>query len=334
MNKVSAFAKLLRLPGIGALGVPTVIAALTVGETNIYNLILVFIIGAIACVYGFILNDYADIELDKLVDVTRKKPLASEAISKKGALITTIFMMLLAFFFVSVLWYKQTLDIYKFLAILSIIIAGFLGSIYDIYGKKIVGSDFLVALSVAFIFLFGALAFAKPNIITWIIFVLTFNNLLYMNAIQNGIKDADHDYKMGVRNIALKSGVKVDGDSLFIPLSFKVFGMGIRLFSACLLFAPFIIFGYEYHLWQLIILAVFTLIFLFISTKLLSMKTFDRSKIRKIIGVQSFLRYSCVPVMLISIIGLKYSILLIIFPIVWYIIFTPFLGEKQFKPRM
>ena len=64
MNKIAAYAKLLRLPGIGALGIPTVIGALTVGVTDLYNLILVFIIGAIACVYGFVLNDYADIELD------------------------------------------------------------------------------------------------------------------------------------------------------------------------------------------------------------------------------------------------------------------------------
>jgi len=64
------------------------------------------------------------------------------------------------------------------------------------------------------------------------------------------------------------------------------------------------------------------------------MKTFDRNKIRKIIGVQSFLRYSLVPIMLISVIGVNYSIILIVFPILWYIIFTPVLGEKLFKPRM
>ena len=334
MNKIAAYIKLLRLPGIGALGIPTVIGALTVGVTDIYNLILVFIIGAIACLYGFVLNDYADIELDKLVDVLHKKPLVSGEVSKKCALITTIFLMLLAFLFVSILWYGLAIDIYKFMAIMCMIIAGFLGSIYDLYGKRIIGSDFLVALSVAFVFLFGALSFGKPNVITWIIFVLTFNNLLYMNAIQNGIKDADHDYKMGVNNIALYSGVKVKGDTLFVPPSFKAFGMGIRLFSAILLFSPIIFFNYSYYLWQIIILAVFTVIVLFISTRLLTMKTFDRNKIRKIIGVQSFLRYSLVPIMLISIIGVTYSVILIIFPIAWYIIFTPFIGEKLFKPRM
>ena len=212
--------------------------------------------------------------------------------------------------------------------------AGILGSFYNLYGKKIVGSDFLVAISVSFVFLFGALSFGEPTIFTWIIFLLTFNNLTHMNAVEGGIKDADHDYIMGVKNIALSSGVKVDGDKIFIPLRFKVFGMGIRSFSAFLLFVPFVFYGYGYYMWQLIILAIATIGVIYFSVKLLSIKTFDRNTIRKYIGIQSFLRYSLVPIMLISVIGTMYSIILIVFPIVWYIGFAPLLGEKLFKPRM
>lgn len=334
MKKMAAYAKLLRLPGIGALGIPTVIAALTVGVVDPFDLSLVFLIGAIACIYGFILNDYADVELDGLVDDLKQKPLVSGIISKKIALMISVFLTLISFLLIIILWHGQTIDYYKFLAIVCIFSAGVFGSIYDLYGKHIIGSDFLVALSVALVFLFGALSFGKPEIITWIIFVLTFNNLLYMNAIQNGIKDADHDYKMGVKNIALYSGVKVRGANLTIPQGFRLFGMGIRLSSAVLLFSPFFFFGYTYYLWQLLFLATFTVLFLVIDAKFLTQKTFNRGKIRKIIGVQSFLRYSLVPLMLISIIGVMYSAILIIFPMVWYIIFTPLLGEKLFKPRM
>ena len=220
------------------------------------------------------------------------------------------------------------------IAIICIILAGILGSVYDLYGKKIVGSDFLVSISMSFVFLFGALSFGQPTIITWIIFILTFNQAIHMNAVEGGIKDADHDYKMGVTNIALSSGVKVEGNNLFIPNNFKAFGFGIRLFSAVLLFTPFVFFGYNYYPWQIILLAVLTFILLAFSYKFLTMKIFDRSKIRKIIGFQSFLRYSLVPIMLIPIIGTLPSIILIIFPIIWYIIFTPLLGEELFKPRM
>ena len=84
MNKVSAYARLLRIPGIGALGVVPVIGALTVGVYDLYDLSLVFIIGAISGIFGFLINDYADVELDNLVDELHKKPLVSGGWSERA----------------------------------------------------------------------------------------------------------------------------------------------------------------------------------------------------------------------------------------------------------
>jgi len=334
MNKINAYAKLLRIPGLGALATPPVIAAITVGEFHFYNLLILFIIGAFAAIYGFILNDYADVELDKLIKELHGKPLVSGDVSRKNAVAICIFCILFSLLFIFILWRGKILDNFKFAAIICIFLAGVLGSIYNLYGKKIVGSDFLVAISMSFVFLFGAFSFGGPTILTWIIFLLTFNQTLHMNAVEGGIKDSDHDFIMGVKNIALKSGVKVDGEKIFIPNHFKAFGMGIRLFSVFLLFAPFVFFGYKYNLWQIIILMLATLGMIYFSVKLLSIKTFDRDTIRKYIGLQSFLRYSLVPIMLVSVIDILYSVILIFLPIIWYIIFTPLLGEKLFKPRM
>ena len=334
MKKIAAYAKLLRLPGIGALGTTTLIGALTVGVYDLFSLCIVFLVGSFSAVFGFLLNDYADVELDNLVDDLKKKPLVSGEVTKKTALLIAILLMLLTFLLISILYFGKSIDTYKFFAIMCILAAGVLGSIYDLYGKRIIGSDFLVSISMSFVFLFGALSFGPPAVITWIIFVLTFNQALHMNAVEGGIKDADHDYKMGVTNLALSTGVKVKGNSLFIPNSFKAFGFGIRLFSAVLLFAPFVVFGYGYYLWHLILLGILTFVLLFLSLKFLTMKIFDRSKIRKLIGIQSFLRYSLVPIMLIPIIGPLPSVILVFFPIVWYIVFTPLLGEELFKPRM
>jgi 4-hydroxybenzoate polyprenyltransferase len=334
MTKIAAYAKFLRIPGLGGLAIPPVIGALSVGVYDFNTLVILLIIGSLSAMYGFILNDYSDVELDKLVKELQKKPLVSGEISRKNAVAISVFCILFAFLFTFILFRGTYFDEYKFAAILCIIFAGFLGSIYNLYGKKIVGSDFFVAISMAFVFLFGALAVGKPTLITWLIFLLTFNQTLHMNAIEGGIKDSDHDHIMGVKNIALASGVKVSGNRITIPAHFKIFAMGIRLFSAFLVFVPFVFYGYEYHIWQIIILALATLIFLYFSAKLVSIKNFNRNKIRKYIGTQSYLRYSLVPIMLISIIGLTNSLILIIFPIVWYIIFTPLLGEEMFKPRM
>ncbi|HWR62962.1 MAG TPA: UbiA family prenyltransferase, partial [Candidatus Thermoplasmatota archaeon] len=254
MSKVAAYAKLLRVPGIGALGIIPVIAALTMGVSDIYPLSLIFIIGAFASIFGFLINDYVDIELDGFVDELKKKPLVSGEVSKKHALIIAFYLAFTTFFFIALLWYNQAIDYYKFIALICIILAGILGTFYDVYGKHVVGSDFFVAISVSLIFLFGALSFGHPTVIIWIIFILTFENILYMNVVQNGIKDADHDYKLGVKNIALSLGVKVRENSIVIPRSFQAFGIGLRLFSAVLFFVPFFVFGYDYYLWQIILL--------------------------------------------------------------------------------
>jgi len=340
MNKITAYARLLRIPGLGALAIPPVIGALTVGMTDLPNLLILFFIGAVSAMYGFILNDYADIELDRLIPELKGKPLVDGTIHPRTAVFICFFLVLLAFFFLFLLWRGQNLNDYKFLAMICIFLAGILGSIYDLRGKTLPGSDFFVAISMSFLFLLGALSFGAPTIITWIIFILTFNQALHMNAVEGGIKDADHDFMMGVNNIALGSGVKVDGEKLYIPTSFKAFGMGIRLFSVVLLFTPFFFFKDQliyYEPWQPLIIGILAAAafgVLFFSIKLLSLKRFDRNAIRKYIGIQSFLRYSLVPIMLIPIIGVVPSIILIIFPIAWYIIFTPLLGEKLFRPRM
>lgn len=335
MKKIVAYARLLRIPGIGGLAIPPVIGAISVGIYDLYSLTMVFIIGTLASLYGFILNDYADVEVDKLSKDLHGKPLVSGDISIKTAFLICIFFILFTFLLVGVLWYEKTIDYLKFSALLSLFIAGMLGSTYDFFGKKIIGADFLVAISVAFVFLFGALSFGQPNIITWIIFILTFNQILHMNSVEGGIKDADHDPEMGVKNLALSMGVKIKGAFITIPYGFKIFSLAIRLFSTILLFSPFLIFNYNYYVWQLIVLGLAILGVLFFSIKMLSIKIFNRNKIRKYIAIQSFLCYSLVPIMLISIVpSILFSVILIIFPIVWYIILTPLIGEKLFRPRM
>ena len=49
-DKVVAYARLLRIPGLGGLAIPPVIAALTVGVYDFYNLSILFVIGAYPCI--------------------------------------------------------------------------------------------------------------------------------------------------------------------------------------------------------------------------------------------------------------------------------------------
>ncbi len=334
MRKISAYATLFRIPGLGGLAIPPVIAALTVGIFDFYQLAMLFLIGVFSVIYGFILNDYVDMNVDRLSKELKDRPLVSGKIQPSAVIWICFSCIILTFLCFFILFYNKTITHFRFFSVLCIIIAWFFGSVYNQYGKKIVGSDFFVALSVAFVFLCGAYAYGFPNLYTWIIFVLTFNHLLHMNAVEGGIKDADHDYIMGVKNIASKMGVKVIEKKLIIPASFKAFSLGIRLFSIFLLFLPFVFFDEQYAIWQIVILAIASLGVLSFTIMLLSLKVFDRNLIRKYISILSFLRFSLVPLMLIHLIGFIPSIILIMFPIVWYIVFTPLTSAKLFRPRL
>ena len=335
MGKIAEYLVLLRFPGLGGLAIPPVIAALTVGTFDFFTLSLLFLLGAYSSIFGFVLNDFIDIEVDKKSKELQERPLVSGSISQQTALWICFISIMLTFLTFFVLFYGKIITHLRFFSIVFILLAWVLGSIYDVYGKRIFASDILVALSISFIFLIGAFAVNKePTLFTWIIFILTFNNLFHMNAIEGGIKDADHDVLMNVNNIALRSGVKVENGSLFIPRIFKVLGMTVRISSIILLFVPFFLFGQPYYLWQLAILGAASFGVLFFSIKLLSLQQFNRNTIRKYISIQSFLRYSLVPLMLLSTIGIIPAVILIFLPIIWYLVFTPLTGVKILRPRM
>jgi 4-hydroxybenzoate polyprenyltransferase len=335
MNILTKYVKFLRIPGLGGLAIPPVIGALTVNPNiDLFYLILLFLIGSLAAIYGFVLNDYVDIEVDKLSNELKGRPLVSGEISQKKAVGICIFCVFFAFLLIFILFYGKVIEGYIFAAVISISLALILGSIYDFHSKDFIGSDILVSMSVSLVFLFGALSIGEPTLFTWIIFILTFNNLLHMNAVEGGIKDAENDKKYGVKNIALKSGVIISNKNIIIPKKFKAFSFGIRLFSSLLIFIPFIFYGISFYSWQIIILFIVILIMLYLNLKLLTIKEFNRNIIKKYISSISFVRYSLVPIMLISTIGIIYSTILIIIPIGWYISFAPLSGEKMLKPRM
>ncbi len=333
--KISDYIKFLRLPGLGGLAIPPVFGAISVGVYDLHVLSILFLVGALSAIYGFALNDYADVELDGLVKELKNKPLVKGVISKKNAVAVCLITMIFTFFFSFVIWYGKELDDFKFAAVIALVLAAVLGSIYDLYGKKIPGSDFFVAISISFVFLYGALAVAGSTIgiLTWVIFLLTFNQTLHMNAVEGGIKDSDHDYLMGVKNIALSAGVEVKSGKIHIPAGFGAFGMAIRIFSSILVFIPFL-YGMSYDYWQIALLVLMLAGVLYIETKLITLKKFDREKIRKLIAGATFLRYAVVPVMLISLIGVVGGAILALLPVLWYIAFTPLTGTKVFQPEM
>jgi len=338
-SAIIEYARLLRLPGLGGLSMAPVFGALSVAATtpvDVVHLIIIFFIGSLSAIYGFVLNDIVDVNIHKLCKDLGNRPLVKGTVPVTHAKIICVSVFVLAFVIIFWFFYQPTVTFY--LALASIIASAITGTLYNFYGKRFMGSDILVALSEAFLVLFGAfliLPALTPSIFTWIIAILTFNQLLYMNAIEGGLKDADHDYLMNVKNIALVTGVKVVGKhKLIIPKSFQILGFSIRLVSSALVFVPFVFFNEPIDGPNLILLGLLVLGVLVTSEQFLRMKTFDRNTVRKRIVRQTFLRYSIVPIMLIPLTGGIMALGLILFPLLWYIVFTPLVGGTLFKPEM
>ena len=141
---------------------------------------------------------------------------------------------------------------------------------------------------------------------------------------------------MNVKNLALTSGVRVTEDKkLFIPASFKAFALGIRFFSAFIVFVPFAFFKAEFEIWHIVLLTVIVVVLLYSSIKLLNIKSLEKTKeLIQLSGFQGSLRYVLVPVMLIPVIGFFYAFILIIFPVIWYFISMILSGKKLFRELM
>ena len=111
--------------------------------------------------------------------------------------------------------------------------------------------------------------------------------------------------------------------------------MGIRILSGFLVFLPFIFFDIGYELWYIVLLALFVFIVLILTIIMLNVKSFENmDDVTKLAGLQGILRFCFIPLLLIPIIGGTYVIILILFPVVWYLIFTPFTGKEIFKKVM
>jgi len=330
------YMRLMRMPGIIGLAITPIIGALSVNNTSLAALIPLFFIGAISKIYGFVMNDYFDVEVDKLSPDLSQRALVKGTITKKHALTIIVSCFFIGYIAIFVFFFKN--QPFFYMGLFCIVVADILGFIYNKYGKQLIGSDFLIALAESLFFLFGALM-VLPNgslgLLTWILFIILFNEQLYMNVIVGGLKDADHDYQMNVKNMALASGVKVGpGNTLSVPLNFKIFGLSERLISSFLIFVPFLVLGIKYELWQIGLLLLIIVFLIIESTFMLSRTRFNRKEIRRLIGAQLITWHPLIPIILVSVVGFWYPFLLVFLALFGYIFFSLLMGQKLDAPAM
>jgi len=327
---INDYLRLIRAPGLTGLALTPVAGALCVNNTSFLPLTFLFIIGVISKIYGFVMNDYFDLELDKLSKDLSQRALVKGTISKRAALVIILLCFFLGYITIFVFFYRH--HPFFYMGLLCIIVADILTITYNKFGKRIVGSDFLIALAESLFLLFGALMVLTDGalgVFFWIIFIILLNEQFYMNAIAGGLKDIDHDPLMHVKNIAIVSGVRLTIENkIVIPLRFKVLGLGERFVSAVLVFIPFVFLGIQYELWQIAFLGLFVFLVLVASFSMLNIKQFDRIRLRRLIGGQLLIWQPLIPFMLVSVVGWVSLFILGVVPAIGFFLFSIIMGQR------
>ncbi len=331
-NKIIDYFRLMRFHTAAATATPLLIAASLMDQKDLFLLLIIFIIGILSHIYGFVLNEYGDLEVDKKAGYLKEKPLVSGSITSRKALILAITALVIAFCLTIVFFPKP-------LTILFLLISFLLSGIYDIYGKRITGSDFILAGSFIFYCLFGASTVSTnfTNIV-YLLCGLSFLNIAFSNAVSGGLKDVDHDYLGGARTLATIMDVKVEDDKLHITKKFAAFACIILVLYAILLVLTSL--QPDVNIWfsdQIIVqISILFLIFLlfFIFYKIFTMKNFDRSKLKRLIFLHGYATYVVVPIILIKILGLYVVIVLIFLPAIWFLVTNLILWKNLIEPRI
>jgi len=308
---IREYLKLSRSFNAGLTGISPVLGAISMQEYRLLPLFLLFLVGFFGHVYGFVVNDIMDLGIDKLSDELKDRPLVSGKISKKAAWTFALLSMIFAFLIAIFLAFHY----YSFFSFPFLILSALFITIYDVISKKYPAMDVFVAGGIFLLILYGATSI-NPHLtsLAWVICGLGTIQVLFMQFIAGGLKDAEHDYKAKAKTLAISLGVKCEDKKLFIPFPFKSLAYGIQIVDIILLFMPLLfIFELGESIIQIVILIPLCIAMLLISKKLLGMKEFNRDKARKLIGSHYYINFSLVPIMLT-----------VLDPYIGLLIFVPF----------
>jgi hypothetical protein len=223
-------------------------------------------------------------------------------------------------------------DLLRYLVLAGILlIAYFLATVYDIASKKYPGMDLVLAGAIFFLILFGASIIGTPTKLAYVVALIGGIQVLFMNMINGAIKDIDHDEEGSANTVAIRLGAKVRAGVIALPLSFKTIGYLIEILRIVLIFLPFVFLGLSPSLWQIALLVVFAIATFFSIYKLYSIKIFDRSRIRKLIGIIVIFMYATTPIMLSSL--NIYIILVALISPFWFFASNLVLHKTIFEPK-
>lgn len=331
-NKICEYLRLFRLHTGAATASAPLIGGLIMGQRDLPALVVLFVIGIFYHIFGFVLNEYIDVNIDKKSLDLKEKPLVSGSINKKQALSIVIISIFCSYLFIFIFF--RSIYTVSFFS-LSLIFGG----LYDLYGKKILGLDFVLAGGFFFLCLTGSSTISTNfNFLIYLFCLLFFFQISYNNAVEGGLKDVGHDSAGGAKTLATFMGVTVQKGNIRITKPFVLFSYCLRFIFLALIviigFQPQLLFWSDKHIFEITIIVLLIIVYFATLFSFLRSMKFDRSRLKKIFSINEMTSFFMVLIVLSPLIGSYLTVFLIILPAAWYLIFNVVLYGKLLEPRV
>lgn len=169
-------------------------------SASLEAIILGFVTGFAICAFSMVVNDYYDIEVDRVNQPTR--PLPSGAISKSGAVGLALVMLVVGFGAAALLLNLE--------AVLIVALYSFLAWLYDFQAKKYgVAGNLIVASSLAIPFVYGGAISGGRVLDSLLLFMASTSFLAGVGReVVKAMADVEGDKKRGVRSYASVHGFR------------------------------------------------------------------------------------------------------------------------------
>jgi len=218
MERWRAYVQLMRLYGIFMAMMP-LLGALSNGIFD--KLFFLLLVGISANIFGFIQNDYFDIEIDRKSGYVADRPLASGVISKQEA----VMLMALLFIISAVI----TLAFFTYLSFIFLLIYYLFYTLYNKFSKKYPWMEYALGMAGTMIFLAGATSLKESiNTATMLMAFLPLPKYAFNVGVSANLKDLKYDSMQGVITTPGIFGAYAD-DMIHIPISFIRYGYALKL---------------------------------------------------------------------------------------------------------
>ncbi len=314
------------------------------------HLLLLTFLGILIHLFGFALNEYVDYDLDRRSKHLKGKPLVSGAVKLQEAktfiMVTGALMIFLGL----------TICLFDIQASIIFLVSVAFGVMYNVKGKRIVGSDFLLATWAGLFCLYGGMTMTVEgggiesiNPIRWIEWIgegvlsppwevhvaalLAFGQVAFNNSVEGGMKDATTDRKSGAKTIAVFTGVQWNKDELELPIPFTAYAIALK--GAAILLVVVVLFLE----WPGIIIGVLTILMLVLIAGTFGVFMFHRPEggrksLLKVFSMHEIFTF-WLPVALFAVVmGWFLAPVVALLPVVWYIAANQLLYGSAMAPRV